>query len=177
MNTTSKLLFPLLLPLLFFSSGNPVFAKSTDNDAPVHIEADQVEIREKDNISIYTGHVKIIKGSIKISGDRIVILNKDGAMHSITINGTPANFYQLNDLNEEISAESMRMEYMASSGLLELKENALLVKNQNRFSSEHIIYDAHNDIVKAGANNKPDPEDAPRVQITIHPSKPADAQP
>ena len=152
------------------------FSKSTDNEAPLNIEADQLEIREKDSISIYNGHVKITKGTMKISGDRIVIKNKDGRLYKIHINGTPATFYQFNDLYEVISAESHIMDYKAKTGLLELKEKALLLKNKNRFSSEHIIYNTLEDIVKAGNHNVPDSQETPRVKITIHP-EPQNSEP
>lgn len=161
----------LLLTALFFSS--LVCALSTDKGAPLNIEADQVEMREREGTSIYTGHVKITKGSLKITGSKITIKSKDGELHLIEIQGTPATFFQLNDLGEEVSAQSHQMEYLANSGLLELKENALLLKNQNRFSSQHIIYDTQKDIVKAGNNNEPsvDNQQPPRVKITINPKK------
>jgi len=158
--------FMILFALLYNISA---FSKSTDKDAPLHIEADQLEIREKDSVSIYNGHVKITKGTMKISGDKIIIKNKNGSLYKIHINGTPATFYQLNDIDEVISAESYIMDYEAKTGLLELKEKALLLKNKNRFSSEHIIYNTLDDIVKAGNHNKPDSQETPRVKITIHP--------
>ena len=158
----------LIFLLLFFSSFNTL-AKSTDKDAPLHIEADQLEMRENDNISIYKGNVKISKGSMKITGDKITINNKDGSLHKIHVVGKPASFYQLNDLNEVISAEGHLMDYKAKTGILELKEKALLVKNKNRFSSEHIIYNTLEDIVKAGNHKSPAIDETPRVKITIYP--------
>ncbi len=163
-----KLLTKLILFFAMLFSANS-FAKTTDKDAPVHIEADQLEMRERDNISIYNGNVKITKGSMKITGDKIIIKNRDGRLYRIKVDGKPATFYQLNDLDEAISAESYFMDYQATSGLLELKEKALLLKNKNRFSSEHIIYDTLKDIIKAGNHNSPNPAQAPRVKITIHP--------
>lgn len=177
--TSFRLFSPLLIFFCTFTLHTHAWAKSTDNNAPVHIEADQMEMREKEDISIYTGDVEITKGSIKITGDKIYIKNKDGTLYSIKIDGSPATFYQLNDLNEAISAQSHKMEYLAKEGKLELKKNAVLEKNKNRFSSEHIIYDTLKDIVKAGQasvneaqngsqNNGQPP---PRVKITIHPDR------
>ncbi len=152
-------------------------AKTSDKEAPLHIEADQLEMREKDGVSIYHGHVKINKGSMKISGDKIIIKNKDGRLDQIHITGKPATFYQLNDLNEAVSAESYYMDYRAKTGMLELKEKALLIKNKNRFSSEHIIYNTLEDIVKAGKRNSTNPQQIPRVKITIYPEKQDNNQP
>ena len=163
---------PISLFVLFFLFFNSsLFAKTSDKDAPLHIEADQLEMHERDNVSIYSGHVKMIKGSLKVSGDKIVVKNKDGSLDKITIEGKPATFYQLNDLNEEISAQGYHMEYQTTTGLLELKEKALLLKNKNKFSSEHIIYDSLKDIVKAGQQNITTPDNIPRVKITIYPEE------
>jgi len=159
--------------LLLFTClvSTPLFAQSTDKEAPVHIEADRVEMHERDDLSIYKGNVKITKGSIRISGDKILIKSRDGKLDHIKVNGQPATFFQINDLNEEVSAQSIEMMYLAENSMLELKQQALLVKNQNKFSSEHIIYDAHNDIVKAGHDNKTSNNDKPRVKITLHPEQ------
>lgn len=162
---------------LFFStllSTYNLLAKTSDEDAPLHIEADQLEIHDKDNFSIYKGNVIINKGSLKITGDKIVIKNKDAKLNSVHITGKPATFFQLNDLDESINAESKVMNYQAQSGMLELKQNAKLIKNKNHFSSEHIIYNTFEDIVKAGnqkAGNQNSGEAAkpPRVKITIYP--------
>ena len=168
------------LKLLIFSlilANTPLSAQTSDEDAPVNIEADRVEMHERDNLSIYKGNVKITKGSIKITGDEIFIQNQNGKLQHIKVSGKPATFHQLNDLQEEVSAQSYQMKYLAKTSILELKEQALLVKNQNKFSSEHIIYDAHNDIVKAGHNNKTPTKEKPRVKITLHPEQKTTTQP
>jgi len=156
-------------------------AKSSDENAPLQIEADQLELHEKDNFSIYNGNVKITKGSLKITGDKIVIKNKDARLHNVRITGNPATFFQLNDLDEAINAESKIMNYQAQTGILELKEKAKLLKNKNHFSSEHIIYNTLKDIVKAGSQNSsqdsPDSQKPPRVKITIYPEQKPDQPP
>ncbi len=162
----------LKIAILTLASLTGAHAMKADRDAPTHIEADRVEMHEKKDFSIYTGNVKITKGSITLRGDTITISNKDGNLHLITLRGEPATFNQQNDLGEEISAQSRNMEYRADNGLLELREEALLVKNKNRFSSAHIIYDTREDIIKAGHDNPADmTQQPPRVQITIQPEK------
>jgi len=169
MKKITKLIFLLIL---FFDIA--AWAKSTDKDAPVHIEANQLEMRERDSVSIYQGNVKITKGSLKITGEKIIIKNKNGNLHQITIDGEPATFFQINDLGEKIEAQSYNMNYLAKTGMLELRKKALLVKNNNKFSSEHIIYNTLEDIVKAGngftkGSSYPSAEHTPRVKITLQP--------
>jgi len=165
-----KLISSLILLLLFITS-TAALGKSSDQDAPLTIEADKLEIREQDNLSIYTGNVKVTRGSLIITGDRIVIRSKNNSLYSVNINGKPATFFQLNDLDEEISAQSHEMDYLAGDGLLELKKEAILVKNNNRFSSDHIVYDTRRDIIKAGFEDSRQAGKKSRVKITILPTK------
>ncbi len=163
----NRLIKTILIFTFFISM--PAIAKTSDKQAPTNIEADRLEMREKENISIYTGNVKITRGSMKIEGDTIIITYKDGVLYRIEANGKPATFFQLNDLDEAISAESFYIDYNEKTNKLELKEKARLLKNKNDFSSEHIIYNTLDDIVRAGKHNAPTDTPTPRVKITIYP--------
>jgi len=173
--TKLTLLWVFIFSALF--SPLSLLAKSSDENAPLHIEADQLEIHDKESFSVYKGNVTINKGSLKITGDKIVIKNKNAKLHSIQINGSPATFFQLNDFDEAISAESSMMDYQAQSGMLELKQNAQLIKNKNHFSSEHIIYNTLKDIIKAGDQNTNNTQTPPRVKMTIYPQDKPTEQP
>jgi len=174
----------IILLLSLGCTALPAYGKSEDGNAPINIEADAVEMREAEGISIYTGNVKINRGSIEFSGDKIIITSQAGGVQQIEIEGQPATFYQLNDQNQEIRAQGLQMRYLAADDTLELNGEALLVKQQSRFSSEHIVYDAGRDMVTAGqlqnqATSEADPGEKPRVKIPLHPeeSTPADTQP
>ncbi|HEX5635655.1 MAG TPA: lipopolysaccharide transport periplasmic protein LptA [Gammaproteobacteria bacterium] len=151
-------------------------AKTSDAEQPIHIEADQVEIRDREGLSIYRGNVHIVQGSLRISGNEIRIRDADQGLQKVTITGQPATFYQLTDLNEEISAQGQQMEYHSSTGLLILERDAVLVQRDNRFTSEHIVYNTQTNVVKAGTDENKAPDSnatPPRVTITIMPEKTA----
>lgn len=164
---------PLLKTLaLIIGICSSAIAANNEQDAAIHIAADRAEVREQNNVSIYTGNVNIRRGSINISGDRVTIKSKPaGELKLITVTGKPARFTQLNDQGEQVEAESETLIYHADSGLLKLKVNALLSKNQNQFSSQHIIYDSQRNIVKAGQGKIENTTQPARVQITIQPDK------
>lgn len=154
-------------------------ARSTDAEQPLNIEADSVEIREQEGISIYQGNVIIRRGSTVIKGQKIRIQQKQGQIDTITIHGQPATFSQLNDLDQTISAQSLTMNYQAKEGILTLDGQAVLIQHNNRFTSEHIVYNATKDIVHAGQEiNAQDADTPKRVTITISPDdKKADTKP
>ena len=163
---------PNKLILLILLSSGICHAKTADDSQPVNIEADSVEIREQQGISIYRGKVKITRGSMIIKGELITIHNTPQGLEKIVVEGEPASFRQLTDQDEEISAQSLEMTYIAGDGLLEMKKQAILVQKQNKFTSEHIIYDTRKDIVQAGETEATGADETPqRVTITIHPPK------
>ena len=146
------------------------FGKKSDEQQPIHIEADSVEIRERENTSIYKGNVKITKGTLLIKGNLIRIVNSGQGLQKIYIEGRPATYTQLNDLNEEVSASSHQMQYAADSGILELTDQAIIIQSNKRFTSDKIIYDTKRDIVQAGKDDKTgNNTNGGRVTITIQP--------
>lgn len=175
MNLSASIVTLLALLLTSLSAQ----ARSSDADQPLTIEADSVEIREQEGISIYNGNVMIRRGSTVIKGEKIRIQQKQGQIDTITIHGQPATFSQLNDLDQTISAQSQRMNYQAQNGILTLDGEAVLIQHNNRFTSEHIVYNANKDIVHAGQKTNTHDEDTPkRVTITISPDdKKTDTKP
>ena len=160
----------------FWLTGTTAFAKSSDIDQTLHIEADSVEIREQQGISIYKGHVNIRRGSMLIKGQLIHITNKDNEIYTIKIEGKPARFKQTNDNDQEISAQSQKMIFNSSTGILTMDNNAILIQGQNQFTSDHIIYNTKQDIVQAGKDNDntadtDETAEPKRVSIIIQPKK------
>lgn len=67
----------------------PAYGKSADSNAPINIEADAVEMREAEGISIYTGNVRISRGSIEFTGEKITITSQAGRLQQIEIEASP----------------------------------------------------------------------------------------
>ena len=166
----------LLISIVFFCAPQLALAAQQDGELPLNIEADQLKIDEKKGSSIYSGHVKISRGSLLIKGDRVIIqTEKNNGLKSIQVEGSPASFRQRNDEGQLISAQAQKMMYQNHSGVLTLNQDAELVQKQNTFRAEKIIYNTRTDIVQAGAKDphKKDSGGNERVFITIHPDTPA----
>ena len=167
MKSRTKFILSVLALLL----SAPVMAKSSDGELPMQIEADSVEVREQEGISIYKGNVIITRGSTLIKGQLIHIYQKNNIIDRIRVEGDPASFKQLNDLNQEILAQCLDMEYLSSEGILVLKKQALLVQHNNRFTSDHIVYNTRKDLVQAGSEAQSNGDGKQRVTITIQPEQ------
>jgi len=51
------------------------FAK--DNNEPIDIEADELEIRQKENLAIFTGNVDVVQGKVRLQSARLVVTYYD----------------------------------------------------------------------------------------------------
>ncbi|MCP3688374.1 MAG: lipopolysaccharide transport periplasmic protein LptA [Gammaproteobacteria bacterium] len=156
----------ILLPL-------HLLAATSDKSQPIKVEADNLEVRENDNISIYTGNVRLQQGSLLIGADRLVIhFNEAKDLERMVMTGKPATFRQLNDEGREMLGNAERIDYHEPKSLLVLTGNAHLSSNGDTIESSTISINTATELIVAN-NTEPDK----RVRMTIQPkSKNEDSQ-
>jgi lipopolysaccharide export system protein LptA len=144
-------------------------ALSSDQDQPIQIEADGVEIDDGRGVSVYTGNVEIQQGSMRLWADQVTLHHsKSHEAQRLIAVGRPARYRQLLDGDHgEVKARALRMEYDAGSEEIVLKEQAELTQGKDRFSSDRIVYDRNKALVKAGASA----QGKQRVRITFDPKR------
>lgn len=148
----------LLLPL-------QVFALSGDAQQPIHVEADSLEIRDKENISIYSGNVRLSQGSQEFRGERLVLnFNQQKELVLMTMTGTPATFRQIDDQQREMRGQADQMEYRASESTLLLLGNARFTHVGNTIESNTIRINTETESIQAGST-----ESDGRVRMLILP--------
>jgi len=163
---TARLMY--LLGLLFVLS-TPALSKTGDNQQPIYVEADSLEVRDIDNISIYTGNVKLTQGSLEIKADLLTLYADDNNVFTLMeMSGLPATFRQLNDSNLEITGEALKMEYRESESTLLLIDNAKLTQGADIIESNKINVNTNSNHIEAGGA---EPEN--RVHMLIQPKQPA----
>jgi lipopolysaccharide export system protein LptA len=140
---------------------------AADQDQPLYIEADSVELDEQQATSLYIGNVIVVRGTMRIEADRMLVSHRpDRQPKHITAWGTPANYYQQGEEGaEESRARALQMEYEVAKDEITLIDEAVLTQGNDRFSSDRIVYDRANARVKAGASAA----GSERVEITIAP--------
>ena len=158
-----------LVAALFLVGGTAALALPDDQQQPIEIEADGVEIDDGRQVSIYTGNVDIRQGSMQLLADRVTVQHAKSRQPShIVAEGNPARFRQLVKKGKEVKARAGRIEYDANSDEVELIGKAVLTQGKDSFSSDRILYDRHKAVVKAGAAVKGGGKGG-RVRITINP--------
>jgi lipopolysaccharide export system protein LptA len=155
------LLASLLLGLLPLQST----ALDSDRDQAIKVEADRLEVREQEKISIYEGNVKLVQGSLKISSDRLVIhFNDANELTLMEMTGQPAHFRQLDNDRMEMLGQAEQIDYTESESLLLLRRSAYLNHAGDVIESDLIRFNTDTNGIEAGGT-QPDE----RVKMVIKP--------
>ena len=143
-------------------------ALSSDQDQPIYLEADSVDIDEESGISIYLGNVQLTQGSMRLLADKISVYRKDDRTERIVAIGRPVKFRQRQDDEpEEVTGEALTMEYFVNDEMVHLIGDAVLTQGEDDFRSDRITYYRDRSLVKAGASA----EGKERVRAVISPNK------
>jgi lipopolysaccharide export system protein LptA len=156
------LLLPgLLLGLLPLQS----IALDSDREQAIEVEADRLEVREQENISIYEGNVKLVQGSLNISSDRLVIhFNDANELTLMEMTGQPARFRQLDNERQEMLGEAQQIDYTESESLLLLRRSAYLKHAGDEIRSDLIRFNTDTNGIEAGGTQSDE-----RVKMVIKP--------
>lgn len=162
--------FLLLAGLLPLAAAPLVaFAKTTDRNAPMDIEADRTDATiGDDGDAILTGNVKITQGTLEVQSDRAVIHRAGGDISQVTLTGNPATLKQVNDNGEAMNAHAAQIVYTMSSDLVVLTGNVVVEQPRGNLRGETIKYDLKNGRLDGGGDGK-------RVQMRIMPKTTAPA--
>jgi lipopolysaccharide export system protein LptA len=165
-NTTAPVLRFMLL-LLYSLVPLQASALSSDAQQPIHVEADSLEVREVEKISIYSGKVSLKQGSLEIQGELLTLyFNDKKEITKMILTGNPATFRQLDDQQQEIRGRAEQMEYRQSKSTFILLNNAQLTHLGDTIESNRIKIDSVTGSVVAGSKNTDD-----RVRMLIQPEQ------
>lgn len=136
------------------------------SDAPIEIEANQVQLLQAENKAIYTGNVVFVQGSTRISGAKIIVYSKANKLDTIEVFGAKkqlANYQQIID-GKKIVASSDTMHLNLQTKDIKLSGNASLFDGQNTIESERITYNNHSAKISAGKT-----QSGGRVKMILQP--------
>lgn len=122
-----------------------------DNQQPIYIDSDSAAYDEKTSISTYTGNVIFTQGSLVVHSDLMTFYLTNGEITKITVTGKPATFKQTPGVGkEDINGHSLIGEYYPPTAKLFLIKEAVVWQGGNKSSSDLIIYDTKNSVIKGG---------------------------
>ena len=154
-----------LIPLILLLLPLRLLALSSDSEQPISVEADTLEVREQENISIYQGNVSLIQGSLKIHSQRLVIhFNDARELLLMEMTGTPARFQLLDDQQREMRGHALSINYTQSKSLLELIDNARFSHAGDSIEGNLIRVNTETNSIQAGSSDSDQ-----RVKMLLQP--------
>lgn len=142
-----------LLFLLALSIGTTgANALTTDRDEPVRIDADWAEFDDQKRIATYRGNVSISQGSLRVSGDTVVMHFDEAYDLSLLVaEGAPAQFEQRLDRGPMQRGHAGRIEYRVEDGAMLFVGDARVVQGQFEMEASRIDYDSITGAIKGAA--------------------------
>jgi len=138
----------------------------SDRNEVAEIFADRVEIDQRKQVSRYLGNVEFSQGSVRVTGDDVVLETPEGELQTLDIRGAPATYRELDDEGQELRATAERIFYDTAAQLITLEGDAQLCRSGEYFRSVYIEYTTLTQAVNAG---KPGATEQERVRITLRP--------
>ncbi|MDH5784586.1 MAG: lipopolysaccharide transport periplasmic protein LptA [Chromatiales bacterium] len=155
----------LLLILPWFSVA--LAEGTTTLQGPIAIEADRMEMNQRQGTSHYRGNVLLKQGELLIKADSITLHTKGKELQRVEISGSPATLRQHSDnADQAIRAEARQMDYHPQQGWIEFRGAAQLWRQGNEFSGESIRYNLRQRMVKASGGT----EGEERVRVLLQPA-------
>ena len=154
----------------------PAWAEKADRDKPVNIEADRVSVDDVRKTQVFEGNVQLVKGSLVIRAERIVVSQDDDGYQRGVATGTasaPPRFKQKREGQDDyMEGEAERIEHDARAEKTEFFNRAWVKSGLDEVRGQFISYDALTEkyIVTSGPNGtRAQPGSGERVRAVIQP--------
>ena len=135
----------LLLTLLILHV-QPALGLDTDREQPATVEADEVEYDFRTGERIYKGNVIVVQGSMRITGDKLVVIYKNDALQSATALGNLASFKQRPEgKTVDVVGKAKKIHLDQIKNVLTLVSSASLQQGPDVAKGEMIVYDINNE--------------------------------
>ena len=140
-------LFTLLLALAVPA----VRAESKDREKPIEVQANHFYGDELKQTATYTGSVRVDQGTMRLTGQKLVLQETASGYRKGTLTGQLATFRQRRDqkvkgVEEWISGKAEQIVYEEQTGIVTLTGQALVERSENgivkdRARGSKIVYD------------------------------------
>ncbi len=142
-----------------------VQALPDDRRKAINLSSDRATY--ENNRGIYTGHVEMNQGSLKIHADQLIIVESDRQVQKVVAYGKPAKFeQQAREDGGTVTASAQQIEYIIDQEEILLLKEANISHQGSHISGDRIVYSGRRQTVVAdGGKDKADN----RVKMTLQP--------
>lgn len=116
-------------------------ALPTDRDQPIHITADKALRDEKKGVTIYSGHVQLVQGSLELKADKLTIHHTSEDAEEIIAEGHPAKMRQQPEVDKGVvNAHAEVIHYFRTEERVVLQSDARLEQDGAVVTGNSIEY-------------------------------------
>ncbi len=131
----SMLLLLLSVPALLTQ------ALPDDRDQPIHITADKALRDDKKGVTIYSGNVQLVQGSLELEADKLTIFHNSEDANEIIAEGRPAKMRQRPEVDKGIvNAHAEIIKYFRAEDRVHLQINARIEQDGAVVAGDSIEY-------------------------------------
>lgn len=157
----------LALGLNLFAA--PALALPEDRDLPMRITADKAERDDISGVTIYTGNVVLIQGTLKLESDKLTIYHAEEEPREIIAEGNPARMEQRPELDKAIMyARGKVITYYKSEERVHLQTDGYVEQDGVVVTGDSIDHFIEKQLTKAISD--PNRKDT-RVVVVIPPNE------
>lgn len=141
-----------------------------DPGLAISVEADEAELSQETNTSIYRGNVRLERGPLVMTGEELRVSRQDGNDRiTATLKGAPAKaeFRDPTAPQTPVVARARAITYTTGSEVLELRGDAHIARGEDRLQGESVRYEIPLARIQASGDGNE------RVKITIVPPEQA----
>ena len=127
----------------------PAWALRADSEQPIHIRSASAEFDEPNGQAVYGGGVEVQQGTLRVTGERLLVDYQDAKVRRIVATGDPARYQQT--LDQEgglVKGAASTIVYHAGQDRIDFQGAARLTQAGNAVTGEliryHIVLEAVN---------------------------------
>lgn len=148
-----------------------------DRNQPIHITADKALRNEVEGVTVYTGNVHLVQGSMELDADKLTIYHNTDVADEIIAEGKPAKMRQQPAVDEGIvRAHALVITYFKNEDRVHLQTMARIEQDGSVVEGDAIEYFIEKQVITAESDQSREDN---KVVVVIPPSmhKQGDSEP
>ena len=166
-----RLLKACAVTLLLFLCFPAIIAHALpdDSDQPIHITADKALRDELEGVTIYSGNVELVQGSMELEAEKLTIYHNSDTADEIIAEGHPAKMRQQPELDKGIvHAQARVITYFKNEERVHLQTDARIEQEGAVVDGDAIDYFIAKQLITAESDESKEDN---RVEVVIPPSE------
>ncbi|MFC4159922.1 lipopolysaccharide transport periplasmic protein LptA [Chitinimonas lacunae] len=146
-------------------------AEKADRDKKIVVEALEFERDQKNGFASFSGEVKVVQGTLEVSGDHATVQEDAEGNQTIVMRGRPVRFKQKLDGDAGmLNGRADRVDYFSKTGEAKFAGNAWIKTDSDEINGDLLTYNTQTEIYRAvGMSKVNQTRQKVRMEITPKP--------